>query len=217
MRRLSIAEIEHLSNERIKMLNCPLDEQYAFYDRLNAIACTIAFPLGELMNPNLEGYFWALKLKGMPKPRPITNKYAFGTQGLEWCMEVDESLPLALVLWREATSPDRLNIFVKGRFTMSDFIANVISVTKVRTVLEELLATYTFEKAEGQKLQDQYSIDYWDSACLTLKEVAIDLGIPLAVQYDKEDVEQAAGASSGSGRRQGTDKRRAKHQKETPS
>ena len=186
MRRLSTAELEQLSNEWCKVLACPIDEQQAFYDRLDAIACTIAFPLGELLNPKLAGYFWALSIKGLPKPRPITNKYTFGTQGLEGCMEVDEPLPLALLLWREATTPYRLNIFVKGKLTMSDLVANVISVIKVRTVLEELLATYTFEKAESRELQDQYSIDYWDSACLTLKEVAIELDIPLEVEYDEE-------------------------------
>jgi len=205
MRRLSLAELEQLSNEWCKVLTCPMGEQQAFYDRMDAIACTIAFPLGELMNPNLEGYFWALSLKGLPKPRPITDKHAFGTQSLEGCMEVEERLPLALLLWREATSPYRLNIFVKGKLTMSDFLADVISVTKVRTVLEELLTTYTLEKAESRQLQDKHSLEYWDSACLTLKEVAIELDIPLEVEYDEkaDDVtkrrQQARVVSNSSG------------------
>ena len=187
MRRLSVEEIEKISNEWLKSQNCPVDERDAFHDRLGGISCTIAFPLGEIMNPKLEGYMWVLALKGMPKPRPITDIHNFGTQGLEGCIEVEhQDLTLALLLWQEATNPHRINIFVKGKLKMSDFIANVISVTKVRAELQQLLATYTAEKAENQELQDEHGIEYWDSACQTIHEVAAALRISLEVGQDEQ-------------------------------
>jgi hypothetical protein len=51
MRRLTREEIEHLSREWSKTRDCPVAERDAFHDRLADIACTIAFPVGELMNP----------------------------------------------------------------------------------------------------------------------------------------------------------------------
>jgi len=181
MRRLTREEIEHLCREWSKTRDCPVAERDAFHDRLADIACTIAFPVGELMNPELEGYVWVLKnFKGIPKPGPITDKYNFDTHGLECCIEIEhEDLAHALLLWRDATTPYRINIFVKGTIRMSDFVANVISVTKVRHALKQLLATYLSEKEENRRDDDAHGTEYWDSACQTIKDVAAVLNIPL--------------------------------------
>ena len=75
---------------------------------------------------------------------------------------------------------------------MSDLTANVISVAKVRAELQRLLATYTAEKAENQELQNEHGTEYWDSACLTIDDVAAALGISLEVQPDKEPASVSA-------------------------
>jgi hypothetical protein len=62
---------------------------------------------------------------------------------------------------------------------MSDCTANVISITKVRHALKLLLATYQAEKEENWRDDDEPDTEYWDSACLTIEEVAEALNIPL--------------------------------------
>jgi hypothetical protein len=62
---------------------------------------------------------------------------------------------------------------------MRDAIADAISITTIHRVLEQLLDGYLSEKEESQRDEDKHFIDYWDSACQTIYEVAADLNIPL--------------------------------------
>jgi hypothetical protein len=65
---------------------------------------------------------------------------------------------------------------------VSDFIEDVIPVTKVRLVLKKRLDTYLAEKEESQGDNDEQDVKYWDSACRTIEDVAADLNISLEVQ-----------------------------------
>jgi hypothetical protein len=73
----------------------------------------------------------------------------------------------------------------KGRLKMSDFTANGISVTKVHTALNQLLNSYLSEKEESRRDEDAYFMEYWESACQTIYDVAATLNIPLEVEPGK--------------------------------
>jgi hypothetical protein len=57
-------------------------------------------------------------------------------------------------------------------------ISDSISITKIHRTLEELLATYLSEKEESERDNDTFFIEYWDSACQTIYDVAAALKIP---------------------------------------
>ena len=68
---------------------------------------------------------------------------------------------------------------------MSDVMANGISVTKIHRALEQLLDGYLSEKEESRRDDDKHDIDYWDSACQTIYDVAAALNIPFEEKQDK--------------------------------
>ena len=68
---------------------------------------------------------------------------------------------------------------------MSDCIADVISITTVHLALEQLLATYQSEKEESRRDNDTHFMEYWESACQTIYDVAAALNIPLEEQPSK--------------------------------
>ena len=70
---------------------------------------------------------------------------------------------------------------------MSDVIANGIGVTKVHCVLQQLLDTYLSEKEESRRDDDQHGIEYWESACQTIYDVAAALNILLEEQAVCDD------------------------------
>lgn len=189
MKRLTIQELECLSNEWLHMLECSEDEQDAFRSRLEAIPCTIAMPLGELTNPKLVGSMWILRnfnISRIPRPRPITDKYSFGTQGIEDCIEFEhEDLAYALTLWRAGTNPHRINIFLEGMLIMTDFAADVISVTKTRLALTKLSKTY--RSNQKHQADNEQSTEYWDGACQAIADIAAALSMSLEGQDEQVD------------------------------
>jgi len=58
-------------------------------------------------------------------------------------------------------------------------VTTSISITNAHLTLEQLLANYLSEKAESQRDDDTLFIQYWDSACQTIYDVAAALNIPL--------------------------------------
>jgi hypothetical protein len=58
----------------------------------------------------------------------------------------------------------------------------MISVTTVSLTLKHLLESYLLEKEEGNRDKDTPYMEYWDSACQTIYEVAEELSIPLKEQ-----------------------------------
>jgi hypothetical protein len=87
---------------------------------------------------------------------------------------------------------------LKGRREMSDVMADPISITTIHRVLKQLLDSYLLEKEESQRDNDKYFIDYWDSACQTIEEVAAELNIPLEVKPDKQPPNKPVSLTSSS-------------------
>lgn len=65
-----------------------------------------------------------------------------------------------------------------------DTVGKSISVKNVHRALEQLLARYLLEKEESQGDNDTRFIEYWDSACQTIYDLAAALHIPLEEQPD---------------------------------
>lgn len=60
-----------------------------------------------------------------------------------------------------------------------------IPTTTIHLALQRLLATYQSELAESQRDHDTRFIEYWDSACQTIYDVAAALNISLEEQPSK--------------------------------
>ena len=54
-----------------------------------------------------------------------------------------------------------------------------LTKTAVHQTLQELLDDYQSQKEESRKDNDSYCVDYWESACETIHEVAMALCISL--------------------------------------
>jgi hypothetical protein len=72
------------------------------------------------------------------------------------------------------------------KLEMSDVSAEVISATKVHRALQQLLDTYLLEKEESRREDDEQHVEYWDSACQTIYDVAAALDIPLEEEQEEE-------------------------------
>ena len=109
--RLSIPEMRALS-DRWEKLNKPNPEGEAFYNQLQ-VSVRMEMPLGELANPKLAGFVWALGAKGItPETGEITNKNSFNAQGLEGKVIFRERTRSGARLLSYDTGFDRINIFV---------------------------------------------------------------------------------------------------------
>jgi hypothetical protein len=65
---------------------------------------------------------------------------------------------------------------------MSTVIETVFSTTTVHRALTHLLDSYLVEKEAGNRDNDTPYMQYWESACQTIYEVAEELSIPLEKQ-----------------------------------
>jgi len=65
---------------------------------------------------------------------------------------------------------------------MSDLRTNAISVTTIHLALQQLLESYQRELAESLRDEDTWFMEYWESACQTIYDVAAALTIPLEGQ-----------------------------------
>lgn len=68
---------------------------------------------------------------------------------------------------------------------MSDVRTNAISVTTIHLALQQLLASYQRELAESRRDGDTWFMEYWESACQTIYDVAAALTIPLEEKPSK--------------------------------
>jgi len=68
---------------------------------------------------------------------------------------------------------------------MSDGILDGITVVNIQLSLYKLLAGYQRELAESQQHEDTWFIEYWECACQTIYDVAVELGIPFEGKQDK--------------------------------
>ena len=69
---------------------------------------------------------------------------------------------------------------------MSGFTENAISAKKVQFELKQLLDTYLSEKEENRRDKDEQGMEYWESACQTIQDVAAALHIPLEVKPNEQ-------------------------------
>jgi hypothetical protein len=68
---------------------------------------------------------------------------------------------------------------------MSDVTPKAISTATIYRALRQLFDDYLVEKADSQRDDDQHDIDYWDSACQTIYDIAAALNIPFEEQPRK--------------------------------
>ena len=60
---------------------------------------------------------------------------------------------------------------------MTSITTKRLTKTAVHQMLQQLLGDYQLQKEEGRKDNDTYCVDYWESACQTIYEVAAALHI----------------------------------------
>ena len=91
--KLLIVEMETLCN--------PITWDIWFNEKDGDRLATVEFPLGEIMNPRIEGFIWAWKMKGLLAPRDIESKDRFNAQGLEGKIVINTTLTTALLVYRD--------------------------------------------------------------------------------------------------------------------
>ena len=73
----------------------------------------IDLPLGELLNPKLEGWLLGWAMAGHPfTTGPITKRHRFSAQGIEGLMMIEGVSLAHALLASDETSLDRIEIFV---------------------------------------------------------------------------------------------------------
>jgi hypothetical protein len=159
MKLLRAKELELMSNSWLEVSRFSIALQEAFYKKYLQAPCTVTFPLGELMNPNLAGHVWVWNLKNCIKPEPITEKHRFNANGLEGCFSIEEQLSTALLMYREV-SPERINVFVKNAFNWN------LPDNKCINLVERVIQTLTtFQKERNgvrwYSLQDRNNVGHF--------------------------------------------------------
>lgn len=93
----------------------------ALYAKLSAVSVTIRLPLGEMLNPNLRGWWWAQELLGrISKPLPWPDgkqEFPYGVvhQPVEGVIEVSDNSLMDALLVAQQTGVQRIGILTKTK------------------------------------------------------------------------------------------------------
>lgn len=119
LRKLSRMEVEALGQRFTESaLHGDTPAFQVFYHTL-LINARIELPLGELLNPDLEGFFWGWRMSGGSiTTHALPEHHQYAAQGIEGMIRIEWVTLSQALLVADITGPFRIEIFVPRHFQM---------------------------------------------------------------------------------------------------
>ena len=105
----------------------------AFYNTLQ-INAQIELPLGELLNPDLEGFFWGWRMsRGSITTHALPEHHQYAAQGIEGMIRIEWVTLSQALLVADITGPFRIEIFVPCHFQMRNVAQKAVPPSQKST------------------------------------------------------------------------------------